>query len=192
MSNRIRSVVGVSRRSRARRGSSAPIAVVTPRALERTRRAALRSRVTRNRHHYFSCVAETRYVLRKVFRNVEDEAKAAGLDPLEHQALLQIYGHGKRALQVKQVAARLDVTPAFASVLVKSLAERGLVTSSRSTEDQRVAWVLPTTRGIALLYQIDDQVQSHVDYFTKQLSAEQKEMTIAILLFYTGLAVRLS
>src|SRR5947207_1818166 len=118
MSNQGRSVVGVSPRSRGPRGSSSQITVVTPRALEQKRRSALRSRVTGDRHHYFSCVAETRYVLRKVLRIVEDEAKVAGLDPLEHQALLQIYGHGKGALQVKQVAARLDVTPAFASVLV--------------------------------------------------------------------------
>jgi len=162
---------------------------VTARTLEQRRRAAVKSRDAEDCHHYFSCVSETRFVLRKVFRIVEEQAKTAGLDSLEHQALLQVYGAPDMRLQIKAVAERLDVPAAFASVLVKSLNERGLVSSARSSRDQRVAEVRPTRAGIDLLQQIDDRVKFHVDYFTGQLSAEQKERAVAILLFYVGLSV---
>ena len=76
------------------------------------------------RHDYFAEVAEARYVLRRVFRISEEQARAAGLDPLAHQALIQIYGSPERRLRVNQLAERLDITPAFASSLLKSLVAR--------------------------------------------------------------------
>ena len=38
---------------------------------------------------YFHGIAKARYVIRKVIRIVDEQAKKAGLDPLEHQALIQ-------------------------------------------------------------------------------------------------------
>ena len=71
-----------------------------------------------DRHDYFAEVAEARYVLRRVFRIAEEQARDAGLDPLAHQALIQIYGSPDRRLRVAQLADRLDITPAFASSLL--------------------------------------------------------------------------
>ena len=56
-----------------------------PLDLDRLRRkgsAARKARGTEDKHAYFVGVAEARYVLRKVFRIVEEQAKKFGLDPL--------------------------------------------------------------------------------------------------------------
>jgi DNA-binding MarR family transcriptional regulator len=48
-----------------------------------------------------------------MFRIVSEQAKKLGLDPLEHQALIQIYGSESRVLQLKQIAGKLDITSAL-------------------------------------------------------------------------------
>lgn len=164
--------------------------VVDAQRLERGREKAVKSRATSDRRLYFYGVAEARYVLRKVFRLVEEEAKRAGIDPLAHQALIQIYGSETGALRVKEVAERLDITPAFASSLIKSLAAKGCVARTRDRHDSRVTWVKVTKEGRALLHRIDEKVQIHVDYFTRNLTARQTEAALSILMFYAGVSLK--
>src|SRR5690606_1471866 len=106
-------------------------------------------------------VAEARYVLRKVFRIVEEQAKKYDIDPLAHQALIQIYGSPDMQLQVNQVASRLDITPAFSSSLVRMLVEKGLVARKRAEHDQRVTFVMITPHGREVMDAIDENVQFH-------------------------------
>jgi DNA-binding MarR family transcriptional regulator len=157
--------------------------------LERGRERAVKARTAGDRHLYFYGVAQARYVLRKVFRLVEEEAKRAGIDPLAHQALIQIHGSEAGTLRVKDVAERLDITPAFASSLVKSLAVKGLIATKRDAEDSRVAWVRLTKEGRTMLHRIDEQVQIHVDYFTRNLSDAQTEAALSVLMFYAGVSL---
>ncbi len=164
--------------------------VVDAARLERRRATAVRARGAANRHTYFHGVAEARYLLRKVFRLVEEEARQAGLDPLAHQALIQIYGSENEALMVREVAERLDITPAFASTLIQSLADRGFVLRSRDGDDQRVMWIKITGKGRSLLYQIDEQVQAAVDRFTGGISESRTEAAISILMFYAGVSLK--
>lgn len=164
--------------------------VVDAKRLERGREKAVRSRATADRRPYFQGVAQARYVLRKVFRLVEEEAKRAGIDPLAHQALIQIYGSPTGALKVKDVAERLDITPAFASSLMKALAAKGLIAAKRDKKDSRVNWVQVTKEGQALLHLIDEQVQIHVDYFSHGLVPEETEAALSILLFYAGVSLK--
>src|SRR3954471_6264097 len=121
--------------------------VIDVKRLERGRERAVKARGTADRRPYFRGVAQARYVLRKVFRLVEEEAKRAGIDPLAHQALIQIYGSAAAALKVKDVAERLDITPAFASSLVKTLVTRGFLATKRDKNDSRVTWVQVTKEG---------------------------------------------
>jgi len=164
--------------------------VVDAKRLERGREKAVRARATADRRPYFQGVAQARYVLRKVFRLVEEEAKRAGIDPLAHQALIQIYGSPTGALKVKDVAERLDITPAFASSLVKALAARGLIVTKRDRHDSRVSWVQVTKDGRALLHRIDEHVQIHVDYFSRGLNPQETEAALSILLFYAGVSLK--
>lgn len=164
---------------------------VNARTLERSRRALERGMTGDKRHGYFEAVAEARYVLRKVFRIVEERAKEAELDPLAHQALIQIYGSPDMRQRVKDVAARLDISPAFASSLIKQLVQSRHVTRSRGEDDQRAIQISMTKSGIDLLHKIDRSVQYHVDHFTRELSPEQRGAAVCILMFYVGLSIDL-
>ena len=154
--------------------------------LRRRGNAAKKSRETDDKHAYFIGVAEARYVLRKVFRIVEEQAKKFGLDPLAHQALIQIYGSPEMELQVNQVASRLDITPAFSSSLVRILVEKELVVRRRHEADQRVTYVAISERGREVMDAIDENVKFHVDYFVGQLTIEERESALSILMFYVG------
>ena len=166
------------------------VVLVDAARLEKRRERAAKARGTRDGRLFFHAVAEARYLLRKVFRLVEEEAKRAGIDPLAHQALIQIHGSDAGALRVKELAERLDIAPAFASSLVKALVAQGHVARARDKHDARVAWAKVTAKGKALLHRIDERVQTHVDYFNAGRSASQTEAALSILMFYAGASLK--
>lgn len=134
---------------------------------------------------YFHGVAEARYVIRKVFRIVDEQAKQAGLEPLEHQALIQIFG-SPHPLRVIEIAERLDIPPAFASRLAIGLEAKGLVTRSRSGSDRRSTHVEATDEARDILAGIDRVVGMHVEYFKNQLSEAERASALGIFAFYVG------
>ena len=121
-----------------------------------------------------------------MFRIVDERAKSRNLDPLEHQALIQIYGLRDSDVRVGTVAERLDIAPAFASKLVKALTGKGFVSAAPSPHDQRVSHLSATAEGAALLAEIDADVRVHVDFFTRALTPEQKSAALSIFAFYVG------
>jgi len=136
---------------------------------------------------YFRGVARARHVIRRVFRIVDEQARSVGLEPLQHQALIQAFGGGGgSALRVNDVAERLDIAPAFASRLVRDLEAKGLVTRRPSGVDRRVTHVNVTPAGRDLLAQIDRDVHVHVSYFQAQLSEEERIAALTIFAFYVG------
>jgi DNA-binding MarR family transcriptional regulator len=135
---------------------------------------------------YVVSIAEARYVMRKVSRIVDDEAKAEGLDPLEHQAMLQAYGAGARLRTVSQIAERLDIAPALASRVVNSLVRKGMVLRHSSAADKRVTEIEISQEGAELVRKIDRKVHVHMDYFQSQLSEPQRLEALAIFSFYLG------
>lgn len=132
-------------------------------------------------------IAQARYVIRKVLRIVDEQAKKVGLDSLQHQALIQIYGESDTRMPVNKVAQRLDIAPAFASRLIKELEGKGLIYRQHLAEDKRVICVAATDAGIQLLREIDNAVHVHVNYFQSQLSDEDRLAALAIFAFYVGL-----
>jgi DNA-binding MarR family transcriptional regulator len=145
----------------------------------------------RRRADYFSAVADARFVIRKVFRIVDERAKSRGLDPLEHQALIQIHGAREGQRRVGDVAERLDISPAFASKLVKSLVQKGLVLASGSSHDQRVTHLRASVKGQQLLAEIDADVHVHVDFFSRSLTHDQKAAALSIFAFYVGTQIEI-
>jgi DNA-binding MarR family transcriptional regulator len=145
----------------------------------------------RQRHlkEYFRGIAQARYTVRRVFRIVDEQARRAGLDPLQHQALIQIFGAGEAALRVNDVAERLDIAPAFASRLVRELAAKGLVSRDASDTDRRITLVSVSDAGRELLAQIDRDVHVHVTYFQSQLSEEERLAALVIFAFYVGVSL---
>ena len=136
---------------------------------------------------YVQSVAEARYVMRRVLRIAEDRAKEHDLEPLSHQALLQIYGGD--GITVSRLAARLDIAAAFASRLVRGLEKRNLVVRSASETDKRVTIVTATAEGGAKLAAIDDDVHRYVALLQHELGMDEKYMALSIFSFYVGLEV---
>ena len=164
-------------------------AVLDGTTIEQRRKAAPRVRKSRSKHQHFESIAQARYVIRKAFRIADEQAKSAGLDPLAHQALIQIYGSPNMELQVNQLAERLDITPAFTSNLLNSLVRRELVSRKRGGHaDRRVTQVNVTEKGKELLHHINDQVRFHIPNFTRQLTLEQRQNALSILMFFAGMA----
>lgn len=137
---------------------------------------------------YFHGVADARFVIRKVFRIVDERAKTRGLDPLEHQALIQVFG-ARDDLSVGDVAERLDISATFSSKLMKTLIHKGLVSSMGSPTDQRVTHLKATPKGAQLLVDIDRDVREHVDFFTRHLRTNQKAAALSIFAFYVGMTI---
>lgn len=139
-------------------------------------------------HSYVHNIAEARYVIRRVLRIVDEQARTHGLDPLLHQALLQVYGTAAgEHLTVSGLAARLDVASAFASRLVRQLEAMGLVRRDPATRDRRVTTVTATDSGVSRLQEIDNSVHHHVAYFQHQLDDGQRLSALSIFAFYVGL-----
>ena len=113
--------------------------------VERRSLATIRARDGADKHEYFMAVAHIRYILRKVFRLIEDKARELGIELLAHQALLQVYGSHEQQLRVSELAERLDIAPAFASNLIKGLVKRKLLKRDLDSSDRRVTVLQITT-----------------------------------------------
>lgn len=138
-------------------------------------------------HRYARSIANARYVIRRVFRIVDEQARERDLDPLEHQVLLQVYGFDGGVPSVGAIAGRLDIAPAFASRLIKGLEKRELLRRVAVASDRRVTIVEITDEGIALLREIDEAVHVHVEYFQSQLQERSRLDALMIFAFYVGL-----
>jgi DNA-binding MarR family transcriptional regulator len=154
--------------------------------IEKRSAAATRSRNGADKHEYFAAVAHVRYILRKVFRIIEEKAKELGLESLAHQALLQVYGSPNRELRVSELAERLDIAPAFASNLIKGLVKAKYLKRDSDASDGRVTILKITPAGRAVCDRVDDEVKPHVDYFTSQLTNDERETALSTLMFYVG------
>lgn len=138
---------------------------------------------------FFRGVAHARYVVRRVIRIVDEQAKRNGLDPLEHQLLIQVYGSENQVLRVSRLAERLDVPAALASRLVNRLAVQGFVGRRKSDTDRRVTEVYITEAGKQKCIEIWEQLKIHIDYFQQQLDEHEKQLALGIFGFYVGVAL---
>jgi DNA-binding MarR family transcriptional regulator len=136
---------------------------------------------------YVQDLAHTRYLTRKVFRIVDEQARMAGVEPLQYQALVQVYGAASDVVHVNEIAERLDVAAAFASRLIKELQAKGLVERTRSTVDKRMTRVGVTGDGVELIRRVDAAVHVHLDYFQKQVPEGDRLAALTTLAFCVGL-----
>ena len=126
--------------------------------IEKRSAAAARSRNGADKHEYFAAVAHVRYILRKVFRIIEEKAKEVGLESLAHQALLQVYGSRNQELRVSELAERLDIAPAFASNLIKGLVKSKYLKRDSDASDGRVTILKITPAGRAIYQRLENEV----------------------------------
>ncbi len=135
---------------------------------------------------YMQIVAEARYVFRTVQRIIDDCAKGHGVDPLEYQAMLQIFGVPEQRLPIGHLAERLSIVSALASRLVQQLERRGYVARSRSQMDRRATYVSATKPGADLIRSVFEDVHDEVDYFRLKVTESQRRAAHEITAFYVG------
>jgi len=104
---------------------------------------------------YIQALGEFRYQIRRFLNFSERAARAAGLEPQQHQALLAVKGlcGGQRAT-VGALAERLQIQHHSAVELVDRLESRRLVHRSRNSEDRREVLVRLTGQGERLLHEL--------------------------------------
>lgn len=135
---------------------------------------------------YVFGIAQARYVIRRIFRLVDEEAKKTGLDPLEHQTLIQVCGSNE-FLTISGLAERLDIVSTVASRLVNQLEAKQLIMRHKASWDKRVTTVEATDRARTLLAEIDNSVHSEVEKFQHSLNDQQRRAALVIFTFYAGM-----
>ncbi|OVZ57268.1 hypothetical protein CDO44_19435 [Pigmentiphaga sp. NML080357] len=144
-------------------------------------------------HDYMQNVASARYVIRRVQRIIDDCVRKHGLEPLEQQALVQIYGSPDQRLPIGQVAERLDISSsALASRLVTKLEDSGYVRRVPSEEDRRATWACVTPAGVEILHAIVEDLHREVQYFHGKLSETDQRAAMEIFAFYAGFGLALN
>ncbi|HXU32941.1 MAG TPA: MarR family transcriptional regulator [Thermoanaerobaculia bacterium] len=99
----------------------------------------------------FRMLARFRASLRRFLRFSEEAARAAGLTPQQHQALLALRGGPDEPMTIGQIALELAVRHHSAVGLVDRLAAKDLVERVRSESDRRQVRVRLTAEGRSAL-----------------------------------------
>ncbi len=103
----------------------------------------------------YEALAAFRYSLRQFLRFSEDAARALGLTPHQHQALLAIRGFpAHKRVSIGDLAERLQVRHNSAVELVNRLANEDLVVREESEEDHRRVYVKLTEAGSRVLEEL--------------------------------------
>jgi DNA-binding MarR family transcriptional regulator len=103
----------------------------------------------------YELLASFRYALRQFLRFSEEAARAASIEPQQHQALLAIRGFpGRDRVTISELAERLQIKHHSAVGLADRLVANGLVTREVSSGDRRQVHLTLTSRGEALLDQL--------------------------------------
>lgn len=139
---------------------------------------------------YMVKVAQARHLIRKVYMLIDDCAREYNLVPLEHQALIQIYGATDQGMPIGHIAERLNVVQALASRLVQQLEAAGLVRRIRSKMDRRTIFVHTTAKGETRLFDIVEKAHERMELFRSQVAPEERQALHEIIAFYVGGAER--
>lgn len=96
----------------------------------------------------YEALSEFRYQIRCFLEFSQNEARAAGLTPRQHQALLALKGFPKnRLITIGDLAGRLRIRHHSAAELVDRLSEAGLVARGHDPNDQRRVALTLTARA---------------------------------------------
>ncbi len=103
----------------------------------------------------YQSLAELRYQIRRFLHFSEQAARAAGLEPRQHQLLLALKGlpRGTRP-RIGELAERLQIQHHSTVELVNRLSSGGLVRRRRGGQDRREALLSLTPKGERVLREL--------------------------------------
>jgi DNA-binding MarR family transcriptional regulator len=103
----------------------------------------------------YELLASFRYALRQFLRFSEEAARAVGIEPQQHQALLAIKGYPERdRITISELAEQLQIKHHSAVGLADRLVANGLVARESDAGDRRQVYLTLTPHGKALLEQL--------------------------------------
>ena len=107
--------------------------------------------------------AEFRYQIRRFLNFSAREARAAGLEPQQHEAMLALRGlpHQVRPT-IGELAERLQIQHHSAVELANRLEKHGLIRRCRGEEDHREVLLRLTSRGERVLRQLSHSHAMHL------------------------------
>ncbi len=106
---------------------------------------------------HYELLAALRHALRRFQRFSREAARAAGLTPQQHQALLAIKGFpGRDYVSIGELAERLQLKHHSAVGLVNRLVQRRLVSRTPSSADRRRQDVSVTAKGEKLIGRLSE------------------------------------
>ncbi len=104
----------------------------------------------------YEALAEFRFQIRRFQRFSDDAARAADLEPQQHQLLLAVKAAAEGSLTVGAVAERLQIQHHSAVELVARAEARGLVQRTQGQADRRQVFVSLTADGVDALRELSD------------------------------------
>jgi DNA-binding MarR family transcriptional regulator len=103
----------------------------------------------------YRVLAELRYRIRRFVHFSEGAARAAGLEPQQHQLLLAIRGlPADRQPTIAEAAERLQLAHNSTQELVRRIEQRGLISTRRGEDDHRQVLIELTPAGEAALREL--------------------------------------
>ena len=99
----------------------------------------------------YRALADLRHQIRRFLNFSEAAARAAGVEPQQHQLLLMLKAIMPERPTIRIIAERLQIQQNSAAELVKRSVERGLVKRAQGKEDRREASVRLTGAGERVL-----------------------------------------
>ena len=122
-------------------------------------------------------LAAFRYALRQFTHFSESAARAAGITPQQHQALLAIKGFpGRERVTVSELAERLQLRHHSAVGLVDRLVTENLVWREASAEDRRQVFVQVTKPGEAVLAKLSSAHSKELKRISPELNQLLKQL----------------
>jgi DNA-binding MarR family transcriptional regulator len=120
----------------------------------------------------YTALADFRYEIRRFLNFSETAARAAGIEPHQHQALLAIKGlPASRIATVGVLAERLQIQHHSAVELTNRLEAKGLIRRSRGQADRREVLLELTLRGEKLLQELTLSHRSELQLAAPKLVA---------------------
>jgi DNA-binding MarR family transcriptional regulator len=103
----------------------------------------------------YEMLAAFRYALRQFLRFSEESARALGIEPQQHQALLAVKGFpGRDRITISELAERLQIRHHSAVGMADRLVAHGLLAREPAVDDRRQVYISLTEGGEVLLEQL--------------------------------------
>lgn len=114
-----------------------------------------RDRITKQE---YEALAAFRAAIRRFVRSTEERARAAGITPQQHQAMLAVMGHqGRSWASIAEIADSLQLRHHSAVELVDRCVAAGLLVRRHESSDRRQVAVCLTELGSALLDRLSSE-----------------------------------